>query len=46
MTTTTIGYISFILKDPSDLSNPLQMTPTVAGPAMLKVRDAIEHQQG
>lgn len=46
MTTTTIGYINFIAKDPSDLSTPLQMTPAVVGPAMLKVRDAVEHRQG
>lgn len=46
MTTTTIGYIGFIAKDPSDPSTPLQVTPAVVGPAMLKARDAVEHQQG
>jgi hypothetical protein len=47
MTTTTVGAVLFLTKsdlNPSGLSG--QITPAVAGPIMLKVRDAIEHQQG
>jgi hypothetical protein len=46
MTATTVGYIGLMVKNTDGDSIPPNVTPATMGPVLLKVRDAIEHQQG
>lgn len=47
MTTTTVGSMFFLTKGDLKFSGVSgQVTPSVAGPALLAVRDAVEHRQG